>query len=468
MIELFFILIAVACVLVLTRDQALAGAVVMIGFLQDPARKLVAGEPVAMSVLVVSVFVVAVFRQWLLRSKPLSEPFRRWSSDMLAPLVLYFGLILLQFLHSFIRFGSPILSTLGLIFYLAPFFAIAVAYHSFNSFQDTRRLLVWFSMMSLVVCATVLLAFNGNDSDLLREVGGGLIIYDQGTVLRAYSGIMRSSEIAGWHMGAGICLLIILVVSRYSTVTTVLSIVAIVLLLAAITVTGRRKMLFQVVLFAALYLPVVRYYQNKVPVRYMLLIVFLVPIAWFAFNQLSVIQVESQFDLYVLRGTSVFGDATERFTSLGLGSVTWALNRFGVWGGGIGVAAQGAQHFGGALAGGASEGGMGKIVSELGVFSLPILIWLAYSLGRHVHRCLQLLSQHSDQSLLMMVGIMVFLLSNVPTFVVASQVYGDVFVLCILGLLTGSLFAIPKHIIHQLESRPPMYPSRLVGAQWSS
>ena len=225
------------------------------------------------------------------------------------------------------------------------------------------------------------------------------------------------------------------------------------MMLAAIIVTGRRKMLFQVVVFAVLYLPVIRYYQHRMPVRYMLLIALFVPVAWVAFNQISNIQAESQFDLYILRGTSVFGDATQRFNDLGLGSVTWAINRFGLSGGGIGVAAQGAQHFGGALAGGASEGGLGKIVSELGVFSLPILLWLVTSIGIHMHRCLRLLGQYSPDSLFMMVGILVFLAANVPTFIVASQVYGDVFVLSTLGLLLGTLFAIPKHLIGRMEAQ---------------
>jgi len=49
------------------------------------------------------------------------------------------------------------------------------------------------------------------------------------------------------------------------------------------------------------------------------------------------------------------------------------------------------------------------------------------------------------------VGILVFLIANIPTFAIASQVYGDVFVLIILGFLAGALFALPRQVVSRLE-----------------
>ena len=42
----------------------------------------------------------------------------------------------------------------------------------------------------------------------------------------------------------------------------------------------------------------------------------------------------------------------------------------------------------------------------------------------------------------MVFGLFAFLAANVPSFVVASQVYGDLFVLLVLGLLFGFMLAI--------------------------
>ena len=452
---LFFILcLTIACIAVIQRDQALAAGVLAIGFLQDPARKMIEGEPVVMTVMVAGVFAFATFRQVVLKSKNFTEPYVRWSPTISDVLRLFLVIVALQFLHSLLRYGSPMMSALGLIFYIAPLAAISVTYHCFSSFKQARQLLNLYCLASVLVALSVLASFNGVESSIFGEIGSGLVIYDQGTVLRAYSGFMRSSEIAGWHMGAGICLLIILYVSRLQRSSIILVALAIAMMLAAILVTGRRKMLFQIILFVILYLPVIRLYQHRFTSKYLLLLAAILPLAWLMFSQLPAIQGENTFDLYLSRGSSVFGDASERFTNLGLGSISWAINRFGLFGGGVGVAAQGAQHFGGVVAGGAGEGGLGKIVSELGVPALFVFAWFIWQIGRHLDRCLKLVAQYSKQYLNMMVGIIVFLFSNFPTFVVASQVYGDVFVLTILGMLAGVLFAIPNLVAGHLQTCP--------------
>ena len=459
MVSIFFVSLLVACIGVLRNENALAAGVLTIGFLQDPARKLIEGEPVAITVMVAVVFACATFRQMFLRSMPLSEPFSRWSPSIVGVLQLFLLIVAVQFFHSWIRYGSVIVSSLGLIFYLAPLAAISVTYHCFSHFGEARQMISWFCLASFIVALTVLASFVGIESDLLGEVGSGLLIYDQGTILEAHSGIMRSSEIAGWHMGAGVCLLVVLYVSNIKSPSAIWVALALGLMIAAILVTGRRKMLFQIMLFLALYLPVIRLYERNFTSKYLLALALLLPLAWLLFSQFSAIQAENRFDLYLTRGSTVFGDASERFASLGLGSIDWALHRFGLFGGGVGVAAQGAQHFGETIAGGAAEGGLGKIVSELGVPSLLVIAILFWQLGRHLDRCMKLVANLAPRFLYMMVGILVFLISNIPTFIVASPVFGDVFVLTILGMLGGILFAIPKLVTAHLQTKSKAEPS---------
>ena len=52
----------------------------------------------------------------------------------------------------------------------------------------------------------------------------------------------------------------------------------------------------------------------------------------------------------------------------------------------------------------------------------------------------------------LMLGLATLLMVNIMTFSVATQVYGDMFVLITLGLLSGFLFALPKLIVNQLDS----------------
>lgn len=450
LISLFFLLLAISCFYGLTRDTGIYTFIVLIGFLQDPARKLIAGEPVLMTIMVGVVVVCVALRRLLTDKKAITEPFIQWTPGITTPLLIYICIILLQGIHSLLLYGSPILTGLGAIFYIAPLIAIIVGYSQFHKAEFVRHFFVVFCVLAIIAAVSVLLSFSGVDSELLGEVGSGLIIYDQGTILKAHSGLMRSSEIASWHMAASLCFLIILTSDRRSVTSIAIVSIIMVLLLSSIILTGRRKMILQIVIFSSLYFPILRFYQGRFTILASIIVGFAVvtilALGYWLTPQFS----GTEYNLYFARGTSVFGDAGERFSSLGIGSIGWAYELFGFFGGGLGVATQGSQHFVEGNVGGAGEGGLGKIVSELGLVSLIFIAWLSYAFAKHIHRCLKLISRIAPSKLVVSVGVLTFLLSNVPTFIVASQVYGDVFVLLILGMLMGALFALPKLAIAEL------------------
>ena len=53
----------------------------------------------------------------------------------------------------------------------------------------------------------------------------------------------------------------------------------------------------------------------------------------------------------------------------------------------------------------------------------------------------------NKQLLPLMLGISMILLVNALTFTVATQLYGDIFILLLLGLQAGFLFALPKLVV---------------------
>lgn len=453
---LFFMILAFACFRGLTSNANVLGLVILIGFAQDPVRKIIVGEPVIMTVMVGTIIVCMTLRHLVNSQQSFFEPFNSWTTGIAAPLNVYLVIIFLQGVHSFIRYGSPILTGLGAIFYLAPLVAIVIGYSQFYQFKLVRNFLLVFIVLALVACLSVLASFLGIESDLFGEVGSGLVIYDQGTILKAYSGLMRSSEVASWHMGACVCFIIIAAADKGRARESFIASMLTLLLLSAIMLTGRRKMLVQIVIFGALYFPVVRYYQGRLSTQFLSLALIALALLGTAYWFMPSFE-GTQYDLYVARGASVFGDAGERFTTLGLGSIRWAYEIHGFFGGGLGVASQGSQHFVEGKVGGAGEGGIGKLVSELGLVSLVVLAWLGLAFAKHLNRCLQMVAELAPEKLVFTIGILVFLVSNVPTFIVASQVYGDVFVLLVLGLLAGSLFALPRQVDTLLANSATAY-----------
>ena len=102
---------------------------------------------------------------------------------------------------------------------------------------------------------TVYLEYAGYDWPVFGQVGGNLIMYDKYVgVIIPHSGIFRASEIAAWHAMACACFIVLLMTLRKINFSSLLIAMVTVGLLVGIGVlTGRRKMLVEVVVFIGAY-----------------------------------------------------------------------------------------------------------------------------------------------------------------------------------------------------------------------
>jgi len=93
---------------------------------------------------------------------------------------------------------------------------------------------------------------------------------------------------------------------------------------------------------------------------------------------------------------------------------------------------------------------------ELGLPGVIIIFWLGVAFALYISRAIFLSAQRFVPSHVMplMLGIAVILFVNVLTFSVATQVYGDIFILILLGLMAGFLFALPKLVIRAIDEKP--------------
>lgn len=459
MLSVFLVLLISACLLCFISPRYSLFAILLIGFTQDSFRKLVPGEPFFFVAMVGVVFGVVFFtilnRIGANRSL---EPFIGWTINTRQPLTAFFVLLAAQFLHSYLRFGNPFVSLIGLISYLAPFFAIVVGYYSVNRAQDIRRFMLLYVFAGLVVAVTIIMSFVGIEWAIFKEIGSGLKIYDQGTVLRSFSGLMRTGEVAAWHCAITACFVVVLYMTSSSKKSGILVIALVALLLTAAVITGRRKMVMLFSIFVVTYFFTFLYYSKKLTPKYITLATFSIVIFWLGIQLLiQDVTVSKTFGDYVSRGSSVYGDATGRFIDLGLQPISWAYNRVGLLGGGLGIASQGSRFFANiSIAGGAGEGGLGKIMVELGLPGVIIILWLGIAFALYISRSIVLSAQRFVPAHVMplMLGIAVILFVNVLTFSVATQVYGDIFILILLGLMAGFLFALPKLVIRAIDEQP--------------
>jgi len=428
---------------------------IAVGFLQDPFRKLVHGEPIFLTLLV-GIFVTAVVLGALIQRGPLSfTPIHAWYGVLRIPLIAFVLLVVLQASRTFMRYGNPLLAIIGTFSYLIPLIAILVTYYYPKGIENTKRLAAFYIGMCAIAASGVYLGFLGSDWPVLQQVGPGLRIYDFGMIMNAYPGFLRSPEIMAWHAATGICTLVVLLTLTRKPSASFLCGILIIFLLIAGILTGRRKILVEIVLFLTFFAFLLMYFRKKV--RSFFTFGLLIGGIGAALIVKMVIPQEAvgHFHPYWQRGMTVFADAPGRFDRIGLGSVEWAFHRGGIFGIGAGTGSQGAQHFGGgwAMAGGALEGGLGKITVELGIPGLILALWLAIGLGLYSWRILANVQRGDPQFATATYGLVAFLAANIPIFMSASQVYGDPFVLLVLGSLLGFLLSVPRLVGLQTVSK---------------
>ncbi len=433
----------------------------LFAILQDPMRKLTPDEPVYFVVLVGVVFGAAWIGALMSRVPLQPNSIRGWHQQVGTPFTLFVLVLLAQAAHSFARFGSVAMTSIGLLAYFAPLPAIVFAYQYAVRF-DLRGITRWmwfYVYIASLSLSGVYLEYIEVDWAALGEVGEGLIIYDVSMALKAYSGFFRSSEIAAWHTATIACFAFLLLVGqRRSFPRLVLALGLVVFLIAIGALTGRRKMLVQIAIFISVYFVLVAWFQRGATkiagvigfaglISYVAIIGMVSPDPGdrsFRSHDMTVAP-DQMYQAYALRTRSVVEDIPDRISQLGLEPVSWVVEQFGVFGAGLGTGSQGAQHFGAddVLNRGAAEGGLGKLAMELGIPGLLIVIWLAYALTRYIWRVLHFLAVTSAVHARFGYGLVAFLAANVAAFSVAAQAYGDLFVLLCMGWALGFLLSLP-------------------------
>jgi hypothetical protein len=415
---------------------------VVAGFLQDPIRKLFPNQP-PYFVLFAALFFFVTYISLFARGIPLrlSSISARdgalrtaWQTFML--------LAALQCAHTLVGYGNLALFGLGLAAYFAPVAAALLGQRFPRNERDMTRFLTFYVVLAVPFSLTVYLShWFGSSWDILKDVGTfvgqQMVMYEAGVVLPSNPGVFRVGEIAAWHAATACVLLTVVATLRPSTLFRALVGVVIILLVGAIVLTGRRKALVLLTMFFGVYWFLLAYYWRgamKVAVVALTLGI--------AATAVLVYMPEAFQSAYWERSATVFGEISERaMTALGL--LQSAIRKFGFLGAGAGVSAQGSQYFGGgsALVSGSAEAGIGKLVVELGVPGLLVISWLGLMLARHFHRVFRRVSRRYRSLNVLMAGLSAFLVANAATFAVAAQIYGDVFIFLLLGLVLGFLFA---------------------------
>jgi hypothetical protein len=437
---------------------------IIVGCLQDPIRKIVPGEPVYFTSAILIYVAATCLGAYLAGRRFSLRPIHAWNNSLKNPLMLFMALVVIQSVVTFIKFGSPILATIGFAAYVTPVPGILLGYHFARREQETYRFMKVYLALNVIMVAGVYLSYFGYDWQMLSSVGEDLIVYnlEKGALLLR-PGFFRAAEVAAWHAGTSICLLIVMFMTLKRHILLKLATGGLILFFwGALLFTGRRKFIMEIMIFLCVYGVLLLLVRKKVSktVRTSFLLAIAVGVAMAGYVTFAPEAMRDEIDPYYERSATVGADATDRASLMTSESFNDILEQNGPWGAGAGTGSQGAQYFGGGtnIVGGAAEGGLGKIVAELGLPGIALILWLAFALGRYFWSIIREVKKTDFERASLTFGFIAMLAANAFVFVTAHQIFGDPFVLTLLGFLIGIVMAVPRMVPLRLPApvRAPM------------
>lgn len=441
-----FVITGALALLCLARWRIGILITLLFGFGLDTMRKLVPGEPLYFNVLVF-VLVAATLLGARRRGVRLSlRPIFARGSVLRVPLILFLLLIAIQSVAGFARTGSPVIALIGLVAYLAPLPGVFLGYAYARRTGDVRRLMRWYMGGVAVMAAGIYLARAGYDWRVLEPVGSELVAYSPtGEVLDLAGGFFRAPEVAAWHTATATCFLLVLFLSRRKIIAHIWPTAALGLyFLVALVFTGRRKGLVEIGLFVVAYL----FFLVRFRKRALKTALVLGALSVTAIVLVTVTDLGNALGItpYYERGASLGMEDADRYWRFTTQALWFTIQHNGWLGAGAGTGSQGAQYFGGGpqLVGYSAEGGLGKVVAELGIPGLLLLPVLVVATGLYLWKIARQAGRGGDRRAHYAYGLIAFLFANAVMFGVAHQILGDPLVLYLIGLVLGMAFAIPE------------------------
>ena len=415
------------------------------GCLQDPLRKLVPDSPVYLSAVVM---LFAAFTFIGARGLGKLLTFRSipgWNLSLKSPIELFVLIVILQSFMTVVKTGSVVLAGIGLLVYLAPFLALLLAYSFASGISRIYGFLWVYIALTAAMVSGVYFSWLGFDWEILGSVGDPLIVYSlaTGEPLILPAGFFRQPEMAAWHAGAGACIALMLGLFSGRRDRGLICAALVVFFVGAVLLSGRRKFLLEIAVFLpALWWLLWRFKMATRRVVYVLWVVATISIVAIATGMLDSNSREA-FEAPATRGQEGWTEVIDRYLNATINAIPYIIQQNGILGSGAGSGSGGAQYYGGGddLVGSAAEGGLGKILAELGVPGMFLFIWLGFRLLVYVWHTLAFEGNGDSEVRKIIMGMAAFLVANAFVFAGAHQVYSDPYILLVLGISFGFVLA---------------------------
>jgi hypothetical protein len=443
-VKIEYIILALFALVALTLDGKKGIYFIIIaGFIQDPIRKLVEGIPVILTTIsAVSLF--AVYLRSRTRIKKIPSILALYP-QLRNPLSFFFFIVIMQTLNTYINTLSIKIAAIGLLAYLSPIPAIVFFYEVAESFNTLRKILTFYIAITFIFMASLWVEWYGVDWRALGTFGKEWFAYYGGLSVRMMSGLFRSPEVAAWH-GATAGILALALSFGKGRKLEKWNLLMFIVFFSALFLTGRRKAIGTVLIFIGVYTLYLFLFRLSGKRRFVLLLLTVI-VLFSGLYFVSDLTPESSMNYplspYFLRGKSTFEGTPTRLNTI-LGNVTYTFREAGFFGLGTGYFSQGTQYVLEFETKKAkyTEVGPAKILGEIGIPGVIVILWLGVTWYKGLRKRLgDVSSQGGRRYAALLISL---LLANIAAFFTSALVFGDPFVLIIMGMMVGMLMAIPK------------------------
>jgi hypothetical protein len=407
---------------------------VVIGVLQDPVRKLVAGAPVYLTFSIVGVYVAILFSTQQRMQRALRDFSRRFASLWGA-----FGIVLLFLvlaaINGLMTYGialwkAPLLS---LFIYVAPLPAILLGYMYLDSEEKLFAFFRFYAIITSIALIGTPLEYYRVDFPALGMVQqvGDYIRFLPGMEVRMLSGFYRAPDIMGWHAATLTAISVAMMVRSEMRKRSWPWMLAAAWGFYNCMICGRRKAIYYVAAFAVVF--IWRYFKRLRAAEFAAFVMAGV-VSILVIHHLK---ADEQSKIYAAAAVASSSELTGRLE----GGVMETIRQFGILGAGLGSATQGVQHvLGPEQSLSWQEGGLGKLAIELGLPGLLAVALFAFTAVRMMIR-ISGLPDHPSTSQIGRAALFGIVIANMVNFMASAQTYSDPVLTILACFFTGCLFA---------------------------
>jgi hypothetical protein len=425
---------------------------IIVALVQDPIRKVMPGTPIYLTVSFVPVYFCMFLG--LPQQKTVLREFLSDFPGLKVPIVLLSIALFFSFAQT-LTYGMRALplACLGLFSYLACFPAVLLGYKYLRGdWNALDRLLAGFVLLTAIMLIGVPLERYEYQFSLpwLGTIAMKKSWYrwyavptsESGGYVRMISGFYRSPEIMGWHAMTMVLFSIYLMLRRSNWI-----------LLWGLTATwgmygvllsGRRKMFLMILVFMAAFIFNFRSWRRMS--WWLPAMACLVAVSGGVFYF-----VDEHYLAAAESGLHNAGATAFEKGLLGPLELAWMVGPFGF---GVGTKSQGSQHLSFVPETPLFEGGFERILVEIGIVGTLAAVMVVAAAMRATTSCLRVSRSHAGSAL---VGVALFSLicANLAAFVVTFQIFGDPFVIILIGFIGGIQLSLPRMIASKLDGSLP-------------